>query len=174
MSDVERLKAAIREVPDFPEPGILFKDITPILNDPALFRSAIDIFEARHRNSGITKVAGIDARGFFFAAALCDRMGLGLVPIRKKGKLPFETFEQSYDLEYGSSTLAVHQDAFARNDRVLILDDLLATGGTALASAELIQKADAEVSEINFLVELGFLSGREKLAAYDVFAPILF
>ncbi len=174
MSNVERLKAAIRDVPDFPEPGILFKDITPILNDPTLFRSAIDIFEARHRDSGISKVAGIDARGFFFAAALCDRLGLGLVPIRKKGKLPYETFEQSYDLEYGSSTLAIHQDAFSEGDKVLLLDDLLATGGTALASAELIQKAGAQVAEIDFLVELGFLRGRDKLHAFDVFAPITF
>lgn len=174
MPDAERLKAAIRDVPDFPTPGILFKDITPILSDPLLFGEAIDLFEERHRGSDINKVAGIDARGFFFAAALCDRLKLGLVPIRKKGKLPYKTFEQSYDLEYGSATLAVHQDAFEQGDRVLLLDDLLATGGTAAASASLIQQTGAEVAEIDFLVELGFLKGREKLSDYSLFAPILF
>jgi adenine phosphoribosyltransferase len=174
VSVAERIKAAIREVQDFPKPGINFKDITPILSDPVLFRLAIDLFEERHRGGDISKIAGIDARGFFFAAALCDRLGLGLVPIRKKGKLPYKTFEQSYDLEYGSATLTVHQDAFSSEDRVLLVDDLLATGGTALASAQLIQQAGAQVAEIDFLVELGFLNGREKLGDYSIFAPILF
>ena len=171
---VEAIKAAIRDIPDFPEPGIVFKDISPVLNDAALFRAAIDIFAERHRDAGLDKVAAVDARGFFFAGALCDRLGLGLVPIRKKGKLPYKTYEESYELEYGSATLAVHQDAFAKGERVLLVDDLLATGGTALASAHLVGRAGGELVEINFLVELAFLEGRRKLADFALFAPIVF
>lgn len=117
---------------------------------------------------------GIDARGFFFAAALSDRLGIGLIPIRKKGKLPYETYEQSYNLEYGSATVAIHKDAFRDGERVLLIDDLLATGGTASASAALIETAGGEVQEIDFLVELTYLSGREKLTGYAIFAPIRF
>ena len=171
---VKRLKAAIRDIPDFPKPGILFKDITPILKDPALFRAAIDLFAKRHKNKGIRKVAVIDARGFLFGAALAYKLKAGVVPIRKKGKLPFRTFEESYDLEYGSATLAIHEDAFEPGEPVLLVDDLLATGGTALASAKLIERAGGKVAEIDFVIELGFLKGREKLAAYPLFAPIVF
>jgi len=171
---VRRLKAAIRDIPDFPKPGILFKDITPILNDPVLFRAAIDLFAKRHKNKGIRKVAVIDARGFLFGAALAYKLKAGVVPIRKKGKLPFRTFEESYDLEYGSATLAIHEDAFEPGEPVLLVDDLLATGGTALASAKLIERAGGKVAEIDFVIELGFLKGREKLAAYPLFAPIVF
>lgn len=171
---IDALKAAIRDIPDFPVPGILFKDITPILADPRLFRQAIDLFADRHRSRGITKVAAIDARGFFFAGALCDRLGLGLVPIRKKGKLPYRTYEETYALEYGTATLSIHQDAFARGDRVLLMDDLLATGGTAAASVKLIERAGGTVVEADFLVELTFLNGRAKLGACPAFAPIAF
>jgi adenine phosphoribosyltransferase len=174
MSIDDRIKAAIRDVPDFPKPGILFKDITPVLSDPALFRGAIDLFEARLRGQRLQKVAAIDARGFLFAGALSERLGVGLVPIRKKGKLPYRSFEQSYDLEYGSSTLALHQDAFQPGDRVALLDDLLATGGTAAASVKLIEQAGGTVVEIDFLVELAFLKGREKLKGYSVYAPVVF
>jgi len=174
MTTAEKLKAAIRDVPDFPKPGIVFKDITPILADPALFRASIDLFEQRHLTSGIEKVAAIDARGFFFASALCDRLGLGLVPIRKQGKLPYRTHEISYSLEYGTATVAVHADAFRAGEKVLLIDDLLATGGTAAAAAELIARAGGKLIEIDFLVELAFLKGRDKLTAYPIFAPVVF
>ncbi len=170
----EKLKAAIRDVPDFPKPGIIFKDITPVLSDPVLFGMAIDIFVNRHKGCGIDKIAAIDARGFLFAGAVCDRLGSGLVPIRKKGKLPYKTYEESYDLEYGSATLTIHQDAFKKGDKVVLIDDLLATGGTAAASARLIKRAGGTVVEIDFLIELAFLNGRQKLAGYEVFAPIVF
>lgn len=171
---VGKLKAAIRDVPDFPKPGIIFKDITPILGDPKLFKAAIDALVARHKGKRVDKIAAIDARGFLFAGAMCDRMGVGLVPIRKKGKLPYKTFEQSYELEYGSATLTIHTDAFKKGDRVVLIDDLLATGGTAAASAKLIEQAGGKVIAIDFIVELAFLNGRSKLKGYDVFAPIAF
>jgi len=173
-ADIDTIKAAIRDVPDFPEPGIVFKDITPILSDPELFRGAVDVFVERHGSGGVDKVAAVDARGFLFAGAICDRLGVGLVPIRKKGKLPYKTYELSYELEYGSATLAIHQDAFREGERVVLIDDLLATGGTALASAELIRQAGGDVAEVDFLVELTFLNGRQKLDAFEVFAPIQF
>ncbi|MFO7871394.1 MAG: adenine phosphoribosyltransferase [Kiritimatiellia bacterium] len=171
---VEEIKKAIRDIEDFPKPGIVFKDITPVLADPVLFKAAIDIFEERHRDAAIDKVAAVDARGFLFAGALCDRIGSGLVPIRKKGKLPYETHEETYDLEYGSATVAIHSDAFQKGERVLLLDDLLATGGTAAASARLIEKAGGTVVELDFLIELSFLNGREKLSGYEVYAAIAY
>jgi len=169
---IRRLKAAIRDVPDFPKPGILFKDITPVLQDPKLFHAAVDLFAKRHRGKGIRKIAVIDARGFLFGSALAYKLKAGVVPIRKKGKLPYQTFEESYDLEYGSATLAIHVDAFSLGEPVVLVDDLLATGGTALASAKLIERAGGKVEEIDFLVELGFLNGRAKLGGYNLFAPI--
>ena len=171
---IRRLKAAIRDVPDFPKPGILFKDITPILKDPALFREAIGLFARRHRGQGIRKIAAIDARGFLFGSALAYTLKAGVVPIRKKGKLPYRTHEATYDLEYGTATLSVHTDAFEPGEPVLLVDDLLATGGTALASAELIERAGGRVVEVDFLIELAFLKGRDKLAKYPLFAPIRF
>jgi len=172
--DSDRIRAAIRDIPDFPKPGILFKDITPVLSDPGLFRAAVRIMAERCRAAQAAKVAAIDARGFFFAGAVCEKLGLGLVPIRKQGKLPYRTFEETYDLEYGRATIAIHQDAFAPGERVAIIDDLLATGGTALAAARLVEKAGGRVAELVFLVELAFLKGREKLRDYAVFAPIVF
>ena len=172
--NADTLKTAIRDIPDFPKEGIIFKDIAPILSDPALFKTAIHLFTERHTSKGINKIAAIDARGFLFAGAICDRLNIGLIPIRKKGKLPYKTYEESYDLEYGSATLAVHQDAFDSGDKVVLVDDLLATGGTAAASAKLIEQAGGEIVEIDFLVELTFLTGRDKLAGYEVFAPIQF
>lgn len=171
---IRTLKAAVRDVPDFPKPGIMFKDITPILKDPVLFREAIQVFARRHRQANIRKIAVIDARGFLFGSALAYALKAGLVPIRKKGKLPFTTYEETYDLEYGSATLSVHVDAFEPGEPVLLVDDLLATGGTALASANLIERAGGRVVEIDFLIELAFLKGRDKLARYPVFAPIQF
>jgi adenine phosphoribosyltransferase len=174
MCGIDALTLAIRDVPDFPKPGILFKDITPVLGDPDLFRRAISLFADRHRDAGIRRVAGIEARGFIFAAALALELGAGVIPIRKKGKLPHKTVELSYELEYGEATLEIHVDALARGERVLLIDDLLATGGTAAASAALIKKVGGEIAEIDFLVELAFLNGREKLDGYPVFAPIVF
>ena len=171
---VRRLKAAVRDIPDFPKPGIIFKDITPVLKDPKLFHAAVDLLAKRHRGKGIRKIAVIDARGFLFGAALAYKLKAGVVPIRKKGKLPYETYEESYDLEYGSATLAIHVDAFSPGEPVVLVDDLLATGGTALASAKLIERAGGKVEEIDFLVELGFLHGREKLSGYNLYAPIVY
>jgi len=173
-SRVETIKSAIRDIPDFPKPGIIFKDITPILRDPALFRATIDLFVDRHRDEPIDKIAAIDARGFLFAGAISDRLGIGLVPIRKKGKLPYKTYEAEYDLEYGTASLAIHEDAFDAGDKVLLMDDLLATGGTAAASAGLIEQAGGQVVEIDFVVELAFLNGREKLSGYEIFAPVVY
>ena len=172
--NTDAIKAAIRDVPDFPKPGILFKDITPILADPALFRATVDLFEARHRNSGITKVAAIDARGFIYAGALADRLKAGIVPIRKKGKLPWKTYEENYTLEYGEATLTIHRDAFRPGDRVLLVDDLLATGGTAAASTRLIAKAGGTLIEVDFVIELAFLKGRQRLGDHSVFAAVVF
>lgn len=170
--DTTRLAAAIRNVPDFPKPGILFKDITPILSDPALFAEAVELFVARHQHRKPGKIAAIDARGFIFGAAVAHRLGVGLVPIRKKGKLPFQTYDEAYALEYGEATIAVHVDAFRPGESVLIMDDLLATGGTAAAAARLVQRAGGQVAGLDFLIELTFLHGREKLAGYPVFAAI--
>lgn len=172
--DLNRIRAAIRDVPDFPKPGIIFKDITPVLSDPELLCATIDIFVNRHKGKGINKVAAIDARGFIFGSAVACRLGVGFVPIRKKGKLPYKTYEANYDLEYGSSTVAVHVDAFKKGEKVLLIDDLLATGGTAAAAARLIESAGGSVAEIDFLIELGFLNGRAKLSGYPIFAAIVF
>lgn len=171
---IEAIKNTIRDVPDFPVPGIMFKDITPILDNPELFSEAIDIFVEHAKENNINKIAAIDARGFLFGGAVADRLGLSLVPVRKKGKLPYKTYEETYDLEYGTATLTIHQDAFTKGDRVMLLDDLLATGGTALASAHLIEKGGGEIVEVVFLVELAFLHGREALSEYKVYAPIVF
>lgn len=171
---IDRVRNAIRDIPDFPKPGILFKDITPVLADAELFKAAVDTFVQRHAGAGITKVAAVESRGFLFGAAVAYQLGVGIVPIRKKGKLPYKTIEASYELEYGSATLEVHKDAFRGGDRVLLLDDLLATGGTAKAAAELVEKLNAVVSEIDFLVELAFLKGRDKLTRYKVYAPIVY
>lgn len=170
----EAIKAAIRDIPDFPKPGIIFKDIAPVLGDIELFRSFIDLLETRHHDQAITVIAAIDARGFLFAGALAERMNVGIVPIRKEGKLPFETYRERYALEYGEAALEIHRDALSANDQVLVLDDLLATGGTALATAKLIEKSGASVAGIDFMIELAFLKGREKLSAYDVYAPIVY
>lgn len=164
----EELSRAIRDVPDFPKPGILFKDITPVLSDPLLFAGCIDLLAANVPKGSIDTVVGIDARGFIFAAAVALKIGAGFVPIRKKGKLPFTTHEESYELEYGSNTVAIHTDAVARGSRVLLVDDLLATGGTAAAAANLLRKIGADIVEITFLIELGFLQGRRKLSDFPI------
>ena len=168
------LEAAIRNVPDFPKPGIQFKDITPVLGDAALFAASIDLLAAHHADSRIDAVAGIDARGFIFAAAAARQLNTAFVPIRKKGKLPHKTIEENFQLEYGEDTVAIHEDALQPGARVLLLDDLLATGGTAAAAASLVQKVGAEIIEIGFLIELSFLNGREKLNGHPIHSVITY
>ncbi|HEY3760252.1 MAG TPA: adenine phosphoribosyltransferase [Verrucomicrobiae bacterium] len=165
MSKVTRaeIEAIIRNVPDFPKPGIQFKDITPLLADAQLFAGTIDLLCDGFKPGTVDAVVGIDARGFIFAAAAAMKLGAGFVPVRKKGKLPFKTHEQDYALEYGSATVAMHVDALKPGARVLLIDDLLATGGTAAAAVSLIKKLGAEILEVSFLIELKFLNGREKL-----------
>jgi adenine phosphoribosyltransferase len=160
------LRSKIRDVPDYPQPGVLFKDITPLLADAAAFAAAVAAMAAG--NEGVDKVAGIEARGFILAAPVAYLLGAGFVPVRKAGKLPAPTYAQSYQLEYGTATVEVHADAFEAGDRVLIVDDVLATGGTAAAAAELVSRSGAVVAEIAVLLELGFLAGRQKLAGSPV------
>jgi len=164
------LKKAIRDVPDFPKKGIIFKDITTLLRDGALFRQAIDSIAERYKDSGITKVVGIESRGFIIGAPVAYRLGAGVVPIRKKGKLPYKTVSMSYQLEYGTDCLEMHEDALLPNEKVLIVDDLLATGGTAGATFALVKKLGADVAGVAFLIELSFLDGRKKLNDCDVFS----
>jgi adenine phosphoribosyltransferase len=168
------LQNAIRNVSDFPTPGIQFKDITPVLANPVLFMACIEQLCGDWRPGDIDAVVGVDARGFIFAAAVALHLQAGFVPIRKQGKLPYHTYEESYDLEYGSNTIAIHQDAFTRGSRVLLIDDLLATGGTAAAAAALASKAGATVVEIAFFIELDFLHGRQKLAPYPVRSLVVY
>ena len=162
----ELLRAKIRDIPDYPRPGIVFKDITPLLADGPVFAAVVAALAAGH--DGVTKVAGIEARGFILAAPVAAVLGAGFVPVRKQGKLPAQTFAQSYDLEYGSATLEVHIDAFAPGDRILIVDDVLATGGTAAATADLVRRTGAELVGIAVLLELAFLGGRAKLPGLEV------
>jgi adenine phosphoribosyltransferase len=168
----QQLKAAIRDVVDFPKKGIVFKDITPILSDSELFQCSIECLAARHRGEVIDAVVGIDARGFIFAGAVACNLGVGLIPIRKKGKLPFKTQSVSYELEYGKGELEIHVDALKEGARVVIVDDLLATGGSAAASAKLIEKLGATVVGVDFLIELSSLNGRQKLNGYNVTSAI--
>ena len=168
MKAPDRLRAALRDVPDFPKPGIIFKDITPILSDADLFRLAIDEFVAACHGQNIQKIAGIDARGFLFGATVADRLGLGFVPIRKKGKLPWKTKSLSYKLEYGEAEIEVHTDAFLPGERVALIDDLLATGGTAAAAIKLVEAAGGTVVQAQFLIELAFLQGAGLLAPVPV------
>jgi adenine phosphoribosyltransferase len=168
------LAGAIRNVPDFPKPGIQFKDITPVLADARLFAGCIDLLTANVVPGSIDAVVGIDARGFIFAAAAAVKLQAGFVPVRKKGKLPYQTFEETYDLEYASNTVAIHTDAVKPGSRVLLIDDLLATGGTAGAAAKLLQKVGATIVEISFFIELGFLNGREKLQGFPVRSLVVY
>jgi adenine phosphoribosyltransferase len=170
----EKLKTAIREVPDFPIKGILFKDITPVLQNGHLFRAAVDAIADRHQGKRVDAVIGIDARGFIFAGAVAYKLGVGMVPVRKKGKLPHKTVVTSYTLEYGSETSEMHVDAVKKGDHVIIVDDLLATGGTAMAACHLVEQLGAIVSEIDFLIELSFLKGRERLKGHEVFSVITY
>src|SRR5450432_4662109 len=160
---IDRLRAAVRDVPNFPKHGIMFKDITPILVDPALFRDSIDCFLERCRLLSPDKVVGIDARGFLFGSAVAYALGVGFVPIRKKGKLPFKTARAVYSLEYGDAEMEMHVDSIDPGEKIVLIDDLLATGGTSAAAAALITKVGGDLLEAQFLIELEFLHGREKL-----------
>ena len=160
---LEKLRAAVRNVPDFPKKGILFKDITPVLNDPILFRASIDLFLDRCRGKRIDKIVGIDARGFLFGSTVAYELGVGFVPIRKRGKLPYKTEIAKYSLEYGEAEMEMHVDAVMAGECVVLVDDLLATGGTSAAAAVLIRKAGGHLLEAQFLIELEFLYGRKQL-----------
>jgi adenine phosphoribosyltransferase len=164
------LRKLIRDVPDYPQPGVVFKDITPLLADAAGFAATIEALAADH--DAIDKVAGIEARGFILAAPVACRLGVGFVPVRKKGKLPGPTYSETYELEYGTATVEVHVDAFRPGERVLMIDDVLATGGTAAATAQLIRRSGAEVVSLDVLIELGFLGGRSRLTDLDI-RPLL-
>lgn len=172
MLSLDPLRAAVRDVIDFPLPGIVFKDITPILANPALFHDAISRLCATANGTKIDKVVGIDARGFIFAAAVADRLGAGFVPVRKKGKLPWKTYQTAYALEYGESILELHQDALQPGESILLVDDLLATGGTAAAAIKLLDEIGANLVGVSVLIELSFLHGRALLTPHPVH-PIL-
>jgi adenine phosphoribosyltransferase len=169
---IESLKSAIRDVPDFPKKGIVFKDITTLLKDAVAFRRAMDLFVVLCGDRPVDKVVAIESRGFILGGLLADRLRVGFVPVRKPGKLPSRTRKATYELEYGTDTLEIHEDALSAGDRVLIVDDLIATGGTARAVAELVEGLGAKVGALAFLVELTFLPGRQKLEGYDVLSLI--
>lgn len=166
------IKSLIRSVPDFPKKGIMFRDITTLIKDPKGFEDTLEELYNLSKNKGITKVVGIESRGFIFGAALAYKLGVGFVPVRKPGKLPADKLEESYELEYGTDKIEIHKDALSLNDKVLLHDDLLATGGTMEAACKLVEKLGAEVTQISFLIELTFLNGRDKLKKYDVHSLI--
>ena len=167
-ADRQRLDDAIRDVPDFPKPGILFKDITPVLGDGELFRLAVDSLIETAGGAKIDKIVGIDARGFIFGAAAALKLGIGFVPVRKKGKLPWETEACAYSLEYGEAEIEVHRDAVHEGEKILLIDDLLATGGTAAAAIELLGRLGCDILGVAFLIELKFLNGRDRLGEAPV------
>ncbi len=170
MSSHDYLAKAIREIPDYPKEGILFYDITTLINDGKLFREVADIFHQRYVGKGIDKVVGIEARGFLFAPMLAYSLNAGLVPVRKPGKLPAEMVEISYDLEYGTDSVQMHKDALKPGEKVLLVDDLLATGGTAAATCKLIEQQGAIIAGVAFVIELDGLNGRQKLPGQDIFS----
>ncbi len=168
------LKKIIRDVPDFPKPGIMFKDITPLLANAEGFKQVIDLFVERYKNQKLKAIVGVESRGFIFASALAYALNTGVVLIRKNGKLPAETIKQSYSLEYGQDHIEIHKDSILPGDSVLLMDDVLATGGTANASCELIRKMGAHLLEVAFVIELEFLKGRENLKGKEVFSLLQF
>ena len=169
---IEQIEALIRDVPDFPEPGIVYKDITPVLADPIAFSTIIDLSVVHFGRGNVDKVVGIEARGFILGAPVAYHFGAGVIPVRKKGKLPHETLGEEYALEYGTATLEIHKDAVTPGERVLIVDDVLATGGTAAAAASLVEQIGGKVCGISTLIELDFLRGRDRLPGYELFTLI--
>jgi len=168
------LNQYVRDIQDFPKPGIIFKDITPLLANPKAVKECMALLINNLRERNIDVVVGVESRGFFFATLLAYELGAGFVPVRKPEKLPFETISASYELEYGTDTLEIHTDAIKKGDRVLIHDDVLATGGTAKAVCELVEKLGGEIVQCNFLMELSFLNGREKLVGHEVYSPLVY
>lgn len=168
------LRDFIRDIPDFPKPGIVYKDITPLLQNPEATKAAVHAFLDKLEDLRIDKVVGIESRGFFFATLLAQELNAGFIPIRKPGKLPFETHKESYSLEYGTDTLEIHVDAFEKGEKILVHDDVLATGGTAAAACKLVEKMGGEIVQCNFLMDLDFLKGREKLKPYEVVSLFTF
>lgn len=172
MTISDEVKAIIRDIPDFPKKGIVFKDITPLLRHPATFRKAVDALAAELRHKKIDYIAGVESRGFIFSPILAYHLNAGFIPVRKQGKLPYRTEQIAYELEYGDAILEIHQDAVEPGSKVVIVDDLLATGGTALAAIRLIERLGGRVVGLSFLVELAFLQGRDRLRGYDVFSLV--
>ena len=168
------LKKYIRDIQDFPKPGIMFKDITPLLIDPIARKETLDLLLDAVKGKKIDKVIGVESRGFFFGILLAEELNAGFIPVRKPNKLPYQTLSATYDLEYGTDTLEIHIDAIQKGDKVLIHDDVLATGGTAKAVCELVEKLGGEIVQCNFLMELSFLNGRAKLATNEVFAAMTY
>ena len=172
---METLKSVIRDIPDFPKEGIIFKDITPLLSNPASFKKAIDTLRARYEDKRIDQVVGVEARGFIFASALAYALGCGVVMVRKPGKLPYKTYQKTYSLEYGEDSIEIHQDAFEKDQKIIIIDDVLATGGTLAACVELVSKNfEVDLVEIGFLIELDFLNGRQKLGNIPIYSMMHF
>lgn len=169
---MEDLVKKIRDIPDFPKKGILFRDITPLLQDSVSFRKAVELLAGRYREKELDLVVSVEARGFILGAAIAYELGLGFVPVRKPGKLPYRVERAAYSLEYGEDVVEIHQDAIKKGDRVLVFDDLLATGGTARAICELVERLEGKIEGISFLIELTSLKGREKLKKYEVFSLI--
>jgi adenine phosphoribosyltransferase len=169
---MHELAKAVRNIPDFPKKGIVFRDITTLLKDPNAFRRTLDLFYERYRDDKIQKVACVEARGFILGAALAARLGAGFVPIRKKGKLPAEKIQEQYALEYGTDVIEIHKDAIQPGERVLVHDDLLATGGTIQAACRLVERLGGSIVGISFLIELSFLKGRERLQGHNIFSII--
>ena len=170
----EFIKSKVRSIPDWPIKGVIFRDITTLLEDPKAFKTICSIFYDRYVNEKVDKIVGIDARGFLFGAVLAYDLDIGLIPIRKKGKLPYKTISESYTLEYGEETIEIHEDAISRGDRVVIIDDLMATGGTIAASAALVEKLGGDILECAFVIELPDLKGRDKLGSRNCFAIVEF
>jgi adenine phosphoribosyltransferase len=173
-TNIDRVRSLIRDVPDFPQPGIVFKDITPLLADEVAFSTVIDVIVVHFGRGTVDKVVGIEARGFILSSPVAYHFGAGFVPVRKAGKLPWHTESEQYELEYGKETLEIHRDAFTPGERVLIVDDVLATGGTALATARLVERLGGKVVGIACIIELGFLKGREKIKDYEFFSLITY
>jgi adenine phosphoribosyltransferase len=172
--DIETISKAIRDIPDFPKKGIIYKDITPILQDKQLFANSIDLLINKIGNNAVDYICGIESRGFIFGSVIAHQLGIGFVPIRKPGKLPSSVYSQKYELEYGSNILEIHKDAFPEGSKVVLVDDLLATGGTARAAAKLVEACDSVVVKMLFLVELSFLNGIKSLKDYSVESVISF
>lgn len=172
MALTKLIRSKIRDIPDFPKPGILFKDITPLLQDQNIFTQIIDTLAERYRPQKIDGIVGVESRGFIFGSALAYRLGSAFVPVRKSGKLPYKTIQTSYALEYGTATIEMHVDGVKKGDRIVVIDDLLATGGTAEATCQLVEKLGAQVLECAFVVELTFLNGKEKLKDREIFSLV--